>query len=70
MHTHIFHLVAAVVWIVVIDDVVHVAFHVVDIVVLGIVVGCLQEYFEEKCTTNLENIFSAKVFEIKIFTSI
>ena len=56
MHTHIFHLVAAVVWIVVIDDVVHVAFHVVVIVVLRIVVGYLQEYFEEKCTTNLENI--------------
>ena len=56
MHTHIFHLVVAVVWIVVLDDVVHVAFHVVVIVVLRIVVGCLQEYFEEKCTTNLENI--------------
>ena len=52
MHTHIFHLVAAVVWIVVLDG----AFHVIVIVVLRIVVGCLQEYFEEKCTTNLENI--------------
>ena len=48
MHTHIFHLVAAVVWIVILYDVVHVAFHVVDIVVLRIVVGCLQKYLGKK----------------------